>query len=264
LEALRELYVQYALERLQVGKEALMLLPFLETTDTVRAHLTEKGINIQEHQRDGALAVIDSYKWFFGSDNNPDEYMSKFFVDLKKFDRQGASIVRDLGAFFIREQDMQLVGMETAFPSKANPFTKMICCMNRADFDRLVPAHKELIVASHHKAMGITSSTQSIIFEEALAQSVNEAMSIYGRQVSQVLMEYLEKQHSIPPETLAENPRALEDALKNVLDSGARIVERKILRELYKKIGSAAPEAPVGDFEQKIFEVKKMYQKYYQ
>ena len=263
ITSLRELYSLYASENLKMGKDSLLILPYLETVDSVKTHLMERGISIRENQLEGALTVIDACQWFFGTNMDANELTAKMFSDLNTSNRDGASVIVDLGVFFLKGEEAKLIGLESALSSKINAFSKIICCMNRLDFDRLVQAHKDILLSSHHKSLGITS-TQNIIFEEALAQSVSEAMSIYGKQVSQTLSAYLEREHSIPPDTLADNPHALVDALEKILDSGSRIVERKILRSLYSKIGVPAPQSSSSDFEGKISEVKKIYQKYYQ
>ena len=262
LGTLREMYCDYAMEKLNKNKEALLVMPYLETTESVKTNLEERGIAVKEQQKEGAFAVIDADRWFFGTDINADEMMARLFEDIKRYGLLGATVCRDIGVFFFRAQEAQLIGLETAMSSKINPNCKIVCCMNKADFDRLIPTHKNLLIASHDKTLGITG-TQNIVFEEALAQSVSEAMAIYGQQVSQVLKTYLERQYSIPPESLAENPSALVDALESILDSGSRIVERRILRSLYTKIGSSVPASSATDFEERIVQVKKMYLEHY-
>ncbi len=262
LATLREMYCDYALEKLNKNKEAMLLLPYLETSAATKTHLEEKGISINEQQKEGAFAVIDADRWFFGTEINEDEMMARLFEDIRRYGRQGATIFRDIGVFCFRAQQAQLIGLETAASSKINQNCKIICCIHKSDFDRLIPAHRNLLVSSHDKTLGITG-TQNVVFEEALAQSVNEAMSMYGQQISQVLKTYLERQHSIPPESLAENPHALVEALETILDSGSRLVERKILRSLYSKIGSPVPQSSAKDFEERISEVKKIYSEYY-
>lgn len=262
LGTFREMYCEYAMEKLNKNKEALMVLPYLETGDSVKTHLEERGVAIKEQQKEGAFAVIDADRWFFGSEIHPDEMMVRLFEDIQRYGRLGAAVFVDIGVFFYRIEDAKLIGLETAVGSKLNPHCKIICCMHKADFERLIPTHKDILITSHDKTLGITSA-QNIIFEEALAQSVSEAMAIYGQQVSQVLRTYLERQYSIPPESLAENPKALMEALESVLDSGSRIVERRILRSLYQKIGSTVPQPASAGFEDRISEVKRMYLEHY-
>jgi hypothetical protein len=259
---LREIYCAYSLDKLNKSKEAILVLPYLETPESVKTHLEEEGIAIRDQQKEGTLAVIDSDRWFFGSEFNSDEMMARMFADIQLYGRQGASVFRDIGVFFLRSEQAKLIGLETAVSSKVNLNCKIICCLNKADFDRLVPTHKELLLSAHDKTLGITNA-QNIVFEEALAQSVSEAMSIYGQQISQVLKTQLERQYSVPPETLAENPHALVEALQSILDSGSRIVERRIIRSLYTKIGAAAPQSSSADFEERITEVKRKYLEHY-
>lgn len=264
LATMRELYADYCLDRLSRNKEAILLLPYLERPEVAKSHIEEKGVDIKENQKEGAFAAVDAYEWFFGTDVNADEIISKMFEDLHRYGRQGASIIRDIGVFFLRDEGAKMIGLETEVQSKINPSSKIVCCIHKNDFDKLVQPHKDLLISAHDKVLGIANA-HDMIFEEALAQSVSEAMSIYGKQVAQVVSSYLEREYSIPPETLAENPRALVEALEKVLDSGSRIVERRILRSLYTKIGSPLPQSHAAlDFEKKISEAKQVYRKYYE
>lgn len=262
LGILSEIYCDYAIEKLNKNKEALLIIPYLETGDAVKLLLEEKGIAVKEQQKEGAFATIDADKWFFGSEFRSDELMARLFEDIKHYGRLGATLFVDLGIFFFRAEEAKLIGSESAVGSRLNPNCKVICCMHKADFERLIPAHKDILLGSHDKILGI-SGGQNIIFEEALAQSVSEAMAIYGQQVSQVLKTHLERQYSIPPESLAENPKALMEALQSVLDSGSRIVERRILRSLYNKIGAVVPQSTAADFEERISEAKRLYSEHY-
>jgi hypothetical protein len=264
IATMRELYADYCLDKLNRSKEAILLLLYLERPELAKAYIENKGVDIKESQKEGAFAAVDAYEWFFGSDVNADEMISKMFEDLHRYGRQGASIIRDIGVFFLRDEGAKMIGVETEVQSKINPRSKIICCVHKNDFERLAEVHKELLISAHDKVLGIANA-HDMMFEEALAQSVSEAMSIYGKQVAQVVSSYLEREYSIPPETLAENPHALVEALEKVLDSGSRIVERRILRSLYTKIGSPLPQSQsTSDFEKKISEAKQVYRKYYE
>lgn len=100
-----------------------------------------------------------------------------------------------------------------------------------------------------------------IKFNEAYEQAVAEGLSILGKQISLVISSYIEEKYSIRIIDTADNPKALSDALYATIDGGARIVQRRILRSLYKRIGIELPFAMTINFEDKILKVKKEYEK---
>lgn len=260
IATMQELYCIAAMNRLPINKEAILLLPYLETPGKVRQTLENKGLRVNEYQKDGSLAIIDAYHWFFEAGLSARELLSKMISDLKREGKEGLTIIQDIGVFFLLLETDKLIGSELRHRTDDTAGRKMICCIHKGDYERLPVAHREVLALNHDRSLAITNSS-TIIFEEALAQSVSEAMAIYGRQVSQIVSNYLEKKHSIPPRSLGENPQALAEALQNALDSGARIVERRILRSLFEKLGSQQPSQPTN-FEDAISKAKIEFQNY--
>ena len=99
-------------------------------------------------------------------------------------------------------------------------------------------------------------------FKDAYEQAVMEALSVLGKQIS-VVITYIEDKYSIRLNDTADNPKALSDALSATIDGGARIVQRRILRSLYNRIGIELPFAMTINFEDKILKAKKEYEKKY-
>ena len=77
IATLQELYGISATSRLPLNKEAILFLTYLETPEKVRQTLESKGLRVNEHQRDGSLAIFDAYQWFFGAEINPRELLAK-------------------------------------------------------------------------------------------------------------------------------------------------------------------------------------------
>ena len=97
-------------------------------------------------------------------------------------------------------------------------------------------------------------------FKEAYRQAVEEALSILGRNVSIVINSYILEKYSIRLTDTGDNPKVLSDALEAVIDGGSRIVQRRILRLLYNRIGVELPFAMTTNFEDKILTAKKEYE----
>ena len=98
-------------------------------------------------------------------------------------------------------------------------------------------------------------------FKEEYEQAVIEALSILGQHISVLIISYIEEKYSIRLSDTADNPKALSDALNNVMDGGARIVQRRIIRSLYNRIGLSLPFVILINFEDKIHDARKEYEK---
>ena len=98
-------------------------------------------------------------------------------------------------------------------------------------------------------------------FKEAYKQAVEEALWILGKNISVVINSYILEKYSIRLTDTGDNPKVLSDALEAVIDGGSRIVQRRILRLLYDRIGVELPFAMTTNFEDKILKAKKEYEK---
>jgi hypothetical protein len=106
------------------------------------------------------------------------------------------------------------------------------------------------------------SSTQNK-FNEAYEQAVTQALSVLGKDVSAIITSYIKDKYSVRLSDTADNPKDLSDALDAVIDGGKRIVQRRVLRLLYDRIGVELPFAMTTNFEDKILKAKKEYEKAY-
>ena len=100
-----------------------------------------------------------------------------------------------------------------------------------------------------------------IKFHEAYREAVEEGLSILGKNLSIVINSYVLEKYSVRLTDTEDNPKALSDALEAVIDGGSRIIQRRILRVLYNRIGLELPFAMTTNFEGKILAAKKEYEK---
>jgi hypothetical protein len=98
-------------------------------------------------------------------------------------------------------------------------------------------------------------------FKEAYAKALREAITILGDQVAIIIVGYMQEKYGIKIENTADNPNLLSKALDAILNGGARVVKRRILRQLYENIGLEFTSTMTIDFEQKINDLKQEYEK---
>jgi len=103
--------------------------------------------------------------------------------------------------------------------------------------------------------------SKKISFDEAYSEAVTQAFEILGKQVSNIVTDYLQRKHSIILSKTAANPGILDEALNNAIDGGRFIIERRIIRLLYEKLGLEYYSAEIdeSEFEGKINEARRRY-----
>ena len=103
--------------------------------------------------------------------------------------------------------------------------------------------------------------SEEISFEEAYAQAMNEAILLLGDVVSRIVTDYIQNKYSIQITKTADNPAALDEALKHAIDGGKIIIERRLVKLLYQKLGLQlnSEKTTSENFVQRIETARKLY-----
>jgi hypothetical protein len=102
-----------------------------------------------------------------------------------------------------------------------------------------------------------------LLFKEMYHQATIESFEILGKQVSEVVIDYLEEKHAIQLEDTVDNPLILDQVLEDAINGGRRIVERKMIKTLNKKlkIRNNIIEPNQSDFAENILKLREFYLK---
>jgi hypothetical protein len=162
LMMLRRIYLQYVKTQLEDRNEIVLILPYYETTDTVRLALTGEGgtynsnelehsrTDVRKYEGDASLIIMDSLKGYFppgkmsSSDNTKEgnlDFISYLDVLLKQAERQGkngVTVLSDLGSFHHLEYGAQkLVAYEQSLPKTFEGRNlRGFCLYHQKDFER--------------------------------------------------------------------------------------------------------------------------------
>lgn len=98
-------------------------------------------------------------------------------------------------------------------------------------------------------------------FVKIYGESVNEALSVMGPHIARIIKIHVQEKYSIRLTDTYNNPQELTDALKFIIDGGTRVIQRRILRILYEKMGIEPNFVISTNFEEKILEAKKIFEK---
>jgi hypothetical protein len=162
LAILREIYSNYALTQIEENNEIVVLIPYYETTDSVRSVLqksmnsssnstnTSNAKKIRKYEKQNRLVIIDSVKAYFTLKIGLESFIQNLVEHAKSTGRNGVSVITDAGSFSLFEIRESLVEYELNLPSHYNDLPlKRFCIYNQAELNTF-PEEKKQKLLKHH------------------------------------------------------------------------------------------------------------------
>jgi|GEM_PF-1596520 len=97
-------------------------------------------------------------------------------------------------------------------------------------------------------------------FSTILFDAVHEGLNSIGASIPSTILPYLEKDGSIGPGRVINDPKAFDEGLRKIFGFGAKVIEKKILEVLYTKLQIRQEVDDSFSFPEKILNVQKMLQ----
>ena len=161
LLTLRDLYSFYAKSAL-FDSQIVMILPYLETVDTVRRTLSDDSANIDvtKHEKEQSLLILDSLKGYFGLQEGLIPFLIQT-ADFAKKSGKSLSVLSDMGSFFYYNKKDNLLQYEMSLPSRYEKINlKGFCAYHLRDFDvRFSEKERQDLIKHHGKTLMLLSSS---------------------------------------------------------------------------------------------------------
>ena len=158
---MRDLYSFYAKSAL-FDSQIVMILPYLETVDTVRRTLSEDSANIDvtKHEKDQSLLILDSLKGYFGLQEGLIPFLIQT-ADFAKKSGKSLSVLSDMGSFFYYDKKDDLLQYEMSLPSRYERMNlKGFCAYNLRDFNvRFSDKERQDLIQHHGRTLMLLSSS---------------------------------------------------------------------------------------------------------
>jgi hypothetical protein len=164
---LRQIYTGYIKTQLEYNNELVLILPYYETTETVRSVLSENHssnegniIDVRKYEKEGSLMIIDSAEAYFSSDTDLMSYVARLAKQAQTSGRNGISVIADLASFYYFNRIDKLIEYEMSLPTKYDDKMKLkgFCFYHKEDFDRrLSKEEKQKLVEHHDKALRVVN-----------------------------------------------------------------------------------------------------------
>jgi DNA-binding response OmpR family regulator len=156
LKVLRTFYSNYTKTQVEENNEVVLLNPFYETVDSVRQILYEEVfMDVQMHEREESLLIIDAYEMYFGGPEYYDSFKERTLANIKKIGKKGLSIIHDTGPFHHKSKTKELIEYELSLPSVFAVPLRQFCLFNYHDFNRLDDEQKQTLLAHHGMTMSL-------------------------------------------------------------------------------------------------------------
>ncbi len=161
---LREFWSFYTKKSIEDQNELVCLTSFYDTVDSMRKTLSEGHIpiDVTEFEKDEkSLIFRDSLEAYMDDDGKAHSTESlvkgiqHLEIQANQLDKNGASILADMGAFLFKNQIKSLVEYEMDLPLKFEKNFKGVCMYHQKDFDRILEDSKKKIIEHHQISIKI-------------------------------------------------------------------------------------------------------------
>jgi hypothetical protein len=157
---LRQIYSRYIKTQLEDNNELVLILPYYETTETVRSVLSGENnsgnggsmIDVRKYEKECSLMIIDAAEAYFSSDTDLMSFVEKLAKQAQSSGKKGISVIADLASFYHFNQIDQLIEYEISLPTKYDDNMKLkgFCFYHQEDFDRRLTEQQKQMLLEHH------------------------------------------------------------------------------------------------------------------
>jgi hypothetical protein len=161
LDSFREVYSKYVKKMLDANN-IVLVLPHYENVECVKQVLKEIEVDVQKHQSEGSLVIMDSVKGLFGpSVDNFISFLKILQQRVETMGKGGLAAVVDMGAFYHLRKIGEMITYEKSIPAKSDTKSSLLCSYHAKDFDRLSGEQKQTLLDHHYRNLLVKDPEQS-------------------------------------------------------------------------------------------------------
>jgi hypothetical protein len=156
LEQFEEFYVECCKDSILNRNEIIVVGTYYQTVSEVRNKLRLLGgIDTARYENNGTLVVLDSEAAYQPSVEHTGRYdISMILTSLltnhaQEREKQGITLLADLGTFFLNKRIAELISHEVSLPSRIDTNIRAFCCYHKDDFNVLREVQRKRILRHH-------------------------------------------------------------------------------------------------------------------
>jgi DcmR-like sensory protein len=156
LDTFTETYCMYAKIHLQPKhNEIVLIVTQYQTIEKVRENLREFGIDVDKHEKDGSLIIIDSVEGYQSDKDHTGVFKlaQSLVLRAEKEGKGGVCVFGDVGSFFMYDRITELLQYELSIPRKPPIKLKAFCSYHAGDYGRLTEEQKGTLAKNHYRRL---------------------------------------------------------------------------------------------------------------
>lgn len=150
LGSFRKIYSQHTKKQME-NNEVVILLPYYETTDRVRATLNRAGVDVRAQEGGGFLIIMDSYVAFLGFQEDNELFFNRLVSHAIVSGKTGICIIADTGAFFLIDRMAEIASGRI----KVRGF----CTYHQRDFENMSEGQRKAIFGRGYRALVVQQAS---------------------------------------------------------------------------------------------------------
>jgi MEDS: MEthanogen/methylotroph, DcmR Sensory domain len=149
LEQFEEFYIECCKDSILDRNEIFVLLTHYQHVSAVRKKMyLLAGIDTARYEKDGTLVILDSQMAYKPSLEQTVRY-NNLMKHAKEHDKNGITLLGDLGTFFLNKRIADLISHEVSVPSRIDADIRAFCCYHKYDFSILQEEQRKRILRHH-------------------------------------------------------------------------------------------------------------------
>jgi hypothetical protein len=149
LEYFRQTYPKVCNKRLE-DNDIVLFFTYYEPIEDVMDCLTQAGVDVESHRKNGNLVVADAAAELFGEGKDLLKFLVKLERKVKALGKNYVSVFISMSVFMLYEKEKEMVEYEGLLDLSEVRNWKVLCCYHKED-DRLEESIKEEILVRHNR-----------------------------------------------------------------------------------------------------------------
>ena len=156
LDTFSETYCMYAKIHLHPKyNEIVLIVTQYQTIDNVRQNLRDYGVDVDKHENEGSLVIIDAVEGYQSDNDHSGVFkLAQSLVQrAEKEGKGGLCVFGDMGSFFMYDKIIELLQYELSIPQNPPIKLKAFCSYHAGDYGNLTEEQKETLAKNHYRRL---------------------------------------------------------------------------------------------------------------
>jgi hypothetical protein len=149
-----EFYVECCKDSIFERNEIFILVTYYQEVSAVRKKMYIAGIDAARYEDDGTIVIVDSETAYQPNLEESEKYninilTSMMTKQIRVLDKEGITLLCDLGTFILNNRIADLLSYELSMPIRFDSNVRPFCFYHRDDFNALQAEERKRICGHH-------------------------------------------------------------------------------------------------------------------